>query len=109
MIKSVKTRHSLPNTIIITSESIRTGIKRRNLYVTHCNGDLYSPLLSIEAGAIEVMQQMARIRANLTLSDGLQLINSSIIDTATQGGLIAWKHKYSHISHNVDQVGAVYW
>jgi len=45
------------NTIIITSDSICTRIKRRNIYVTCCTGDLYSPLLSIEAGAIEVMKK----------------------------------------------------
>jgi len=106
LIESVKTWHNLSNTIIITSDSIRTRIKRRNISITFCTGGLYSPLLSIEADAIEVMKQMARIRASLTPSDGLRLINSSIIDTAAQEDLIAWNHKYSHIRYNVDQVGA---
>jgi len=51
---------------------------------------------------------MVCIRASLTPSDGIRLIKSSIIDTAVQKDLIVWNHKYSHIRHNVDQVGAGY-
>jgi len=94
------------DTVIITPDSIRTRIKRKKIHVPRCTGGLYSPLLSIEAGAIEVMKQMARIRASLTPSDGLRLINSSIVGTEAQEDLIDWKQKYSHIRDNVDQVGA---
>ena len=67
------------------------------------------PLLNIEASAIEVMTKMTRICVSLTPSDGLRLINLSTIDTTAQDDLISWKHKYSHIRHNVDQFGAGYW
>ena len=109
LIKSVKARRSLPDTVIITPDSIRTRIKRKKIHVPRCTGGLYSPLLSIEAGAIEVMKKMARVRASITPSDGLRLINSSIVGTEAQDDLIAWKQKYSHIRDNVGQVGAGYW
>ena len=58
---------------------------------------------------MEMMRQMARIRACLTPSDGLRLINSLIVDTNAQETLFAWKEKYSHIKKNVKTVGGGYW
>ena len=91
------------------TNSIQTRIERGKLSLTRCSGGHYSPLLSIEPGVVEIMRQMARIRACLTPSDGLRLINSSIVATTAQDNLVAWEHKYSHIRKNVDMAGSGYW
>jgi hypothetical protein len=97
IIKEEKANHNLPETVIISRETIRSRIFRDHTFVAHNEryGGHVSPLSQLEPYFCDMIIATAKICLAMTPSEAIQLINALILDTPHQQKLIQWKQKYA--------------
>ena len=109
IIQRAKEKYGVPSTTNIQIETIRTRVKKGNLGLAQV-ADNPSPLLEIEPYVLHMIDQLAKMRVPLNVSQGLRLVNSLIAGGALDS-LNKWREKYSHgyQTNQRTELGLGYW
>ena len=83
MIKDKKLKHAVPD--YISTETIRSRVKRGNLYPSHPG--IQSPLHEAEQALVVICLEMGKIRQPLNCDEGTRLMNEMIKGTPAQDAL----------------------
>jgi hypothetical protein len=90
IISLAKKKYSIPDSIFITTQTVRQRIKRgRN------NGHHKTPMEDVEPYPVELVKKLAEMRTPVTTAR-FELANSLIKGKSVEKNLEKWKSKYSH-------------
>ena len=82
----------------------------QNLHIAHPGP--VPPMAAVEANLLDVMLQLATMRAPVTPKIGLEIANSMVKGTATEAQIVEWKRKHVVTCNDDDdpvKLGQNYW
>ena len=111
VMEGAKTKFDLPEDVSLNVDTIHTRTSHEHRKLLVAKRGPVSPIAAVEAHLLDVMLQLAVMRAPVEPKIGLEIANSMLKGTITEAQIVEWKIKHGVKCNEDDpaKLGQKYW